>query len=79
MYFNVENSEDGTVDKYKAVLHEKTGYYYQIVTEIVEEIEKTEEILIARQPWKPNPDGTTSAWVDEQDLVNWFLNFTKRN
>ena len=73
MYFTLNSSDQ---EKYKAVLNNTVGMFYQVVTL---DDGQEEELLIATQPWKPNPDGTTANWINEEDLVNWFSHFIARN
>ena len=64
MEFTVQVFEE-TV-KYKVVLEGNTANFFQINEE-----DQT-ETCVCTQPWKPNPDGTTSDWTSAEEAVEWF-------
>jgi len=39
---------------------------------VVDENNQEVEMLLVTQPWKPNPDGTRSNWINEDDASNWI-------
>lgn len=65
MEFTINANEKTT--NYKVVLEGKTANFFEID-------EEQNQISICSQPWKPNPDGTTSDWLSAEEAAEWFQN-----
>ena len=39
----------------------------------------TEEILCMEQSWRPNPDGSRSNWIDDNDAAMWLESIKNTN
>ena len=51
---------------------ELAGFVLIIKEVIVDENNQEIEQIRVTQPWKPNPDGTRSSWINEEDASNWI-------
>jgi len=37
-----------------------------------DDLGNTQEVPVMEQPWKTNPNGSRSAWIDDNDAAAWL-------
>jgi hypothetical protein len=65
------NIDDPTEIKTRTFKSELVGSILIIKEVTVDENNQEIERTLKIQPWKPNPDGTRSDWIDEDDASSW--------